>query len=174
MDCRFLLHCHDPRNWRLRDLENHPLDPGWEEGCYVCCHPKIRSLTKEGTRIIDVVVSDKGKPIIRSAFEVTKTEETKHLQALYFDEFHFADGEPIELPEPYIQYRQMTMRTFAKKYPNEPQVWERIEGTYTKYKKGVKPKSIDLESWTRMKEIAAKVKEKHKRMGFGKEKSKCK
>lgn len=155
-------------------MEEHPLDPGWEEGSYVCCHKNIRRLTEIGTRIIDVVTNEKRKPIVRSAFLVSRAEGTGYSRELFFDEFYFASDDPIELPGLYIQYRQMKMQAFVRNYPDEPPLWERIERTYTKYKKGVRPESIDLESWTKMKEIAARVKEKHKYEGIAeKEKRIC-
>lgn len=142
---RFLLHCCDPTNWRLRNIEEHPCDPGWEVGSYSVCHPTIRSKISIGTRIFDVVVKD-GKGVIRSAFEVVKALDTSNSRVLYFDEYYFADDEPIELPGPYIQYRQMKLETWIEKYKQESP-WIEITKRYTKYRKYERPKSIIPKSW---------------------------
>lgn len=145
MKGRFLLHCSDPANWRLRNMEEHPFDPGWEVGSYSVCHCKIRPHINVGTWIFDVVVRDQ-KGILRSAFEIRKVLGVGKSRALYFDEYYFADGEPIELPDRYIQYRCITLETFVSKYKLDS-LWDEITQKYTIYKKGQRPKSIDSKSW---------------------------
>jgi len=158
-------------------MKEHPLDPGWEAGSYMKCHPRVRPHIKKNDKVIDVVVKD-GKPIVRSAFVVSEAKGHGKARVLYFNEFYFADGEqPIELPIEHkgyhIQYRNMRMQKFAQKYPKESQFWERIEKTYARYKKGIRPVSIDEESWNRMKERATKVRESMSSIALQTEKSEC-
>lgn len=159
MKGRFLLHYCDPVNWRLRNTEKHPFDPGWEVGSYSICHRAIRSNVNVGTWIFDVVVKD-GKGIIRSAFEICKARGTGQSRVLYFDEYYFADEEPIELPGFFIQYRCMKMETWSKKYKQKP-VWDKIIREYTKYERGQKPKSIGLKLWKNMLKKSPRICEKY-------------
>lgn len=145
---RFLLHASNRKDWRLRNIEEHPLDPGWEVGQYCICHEKIRGKIELGARIFDVVVKD-GTGVIRSYFTISRAEGEGSSRVLHFDDFYFADGEPIALPGPYIQYRQMKMGTWVKKYGSQPLLAKLIK-RYAYYKKGQKPVSIDQGSWTMM------------------------
>jgi len=140
---RFLLHVSDRKNWRLRNKE-HPLDPGWEIGQYSICHENVRANIELGARIFDIVVKDR-KAVIRSAFAVSGSEGRGSSRILYFTHYYFADREPIELPEPYIQYRQMKMSTYIRKYGSES-LWDKVAKRYAKYRKGQKPVSIDEDS----------------------------
>ena len=154
---RFLLHASDRENWRLRNIEEHPLDPGWEEGKYCRCHANIRASVELGAQIFDVVVKD-GNGVIRSAFVIHGAQGEGNSRVLYFDDFYFADGEPMKLPGPYIQYRLMKMKTWIKKYERYS-LWNKIAERYTYYKKGQKPCSIDQSSWSRMLTIASQIRE---------------
>jgi hypothetical protein len=151
MEGRFLLHWKDPNNWRLRNPKRHPCYPNWETGKYAICHNKIIKLTDVGTKILDVVVKD-GKPVVRSAFQISKTQGEGFSKTLLFDEFYFADNEPIELEKSksHIKYRQMFLETYKDKT-----LWNRIIKEYTEYEKGQKPKSIPQESWDNMVNICA-------------------
>jgi hypothetical protein len=120
---RFLLHYCNPTNWRLRNIA-HPLDPGWEVGSYSVCHPKTRPKIDVGAKIFDVVV-EKGRGIIRSVFVVNRVYGTGKSRVLYFDEYYFADGEPIELPGRFIQYRCMKLETWVRKY-KQKSPWNKI------------------------------------------------
>lgn len=152
---RFLLHASDEKDWRLRH-ENHPLDPGWEVGQYCCCHKGVRACIEVGARVFDVVVKD-GKGVIRSAFIISGAKGEGKSCVLYFDDFYFAVGnDPMELPGPYIQYRQMKMSTWTKKYGSH-QLWENVTEQYAKYRKGQKPSSIDEASWDQMVVRASKI-----------------
>jgi len=154
VDDRFLLHCRDPQNWRLRNFEEHPFDPGWEVGTYSYCHERIRALTDPKAKIIDVVVKD-GKAVVRSAFVVERTQGSGPKRVLHFDHFYFADGDPMELPGPYIQYRCMKLETFLGKYDLK-NLWRKIT-KYADYKKGQKPRSIDSQSWKAMIEETSRI-----------------
>lgn len=165
MKGRFLLHYCDPTNWRLRNVEKHPCDPGWEVGSYSVCHPKMRPKIDVGTKVFDVVVRN-GKGIIRSAFVVSKTRDISRIRdmryprILYFEDYYFADDDPIELPGDFIQYRCIKMETWIKKYKqNSP--WNEITREYAKYKKGQKPKSIDSKSWNNMVTKTTKIRNRH-------------
>ena len=131
-------------------MQEHPLDPGWENGSYYKCHEKFRAKADIGTGVLDVVIKD-GKPAVRSAFVIRGAKGVGYSRILYFDDFYFADGEPIELPDPRarIQYRCMKLGNWEKKYDlSSP--WDRVVEQYTSYKKGQKPASIDLEPWNNM------------------------
>lgn len=165
---RFLLHASDRENWRLRNVEEHPLDPGWEVGKYCRCHPSVRAKIELGARTFDVVVRD-GKGVIRSAFVIRGAQGEGNSRVLHFDDFYFADGEPMKLPGPFIQYRLMKMKTWIKKYGRHS-LWDKIADRYTHYKKGSKPRSIDKSSWSRMVAIASKNREE---MGYASNSSSC-
>jgi hypothetical protein len=156
---RLLLHYSDPINWRLRNLEKHPIDPGWEVGTYSVCHPHIRALTIPKTKILDVVVKE-GKPVIRSAFVVNRIRGKGIKRVLHFDYFYFADADPIELPSLYIQYRCMTMEKCISKY-NLKTLWSDILKEYTRYIKGQRPRSIDSKSWNSMVEKTSRFANKN-------------
>lgn len=170
---RFLLHASDRKNWRLRNTEEHPLDPGWEVGQYCVCHEEVRGNIKLGARIFDVVVKD-GNGVIRSAFTASRAKGEGNARVLYFDDFYFADGEPILLPGHYVQYRQMKMSTWTKKYGSH-QLWEKVTEQYTKYKKDQKPLSIEEASWDHIVARASKIrKEKDYERSSSSCRSECK
>lgn len=165
---RFLLHASDRKDWRLRNVEEHPLDPGWEVGQYCICHKRVRTSIELGAQVFDVVVKQ-GKGIIRSAFVVSEAGGKGNSRVLYFDGFYFADGEPIELPGPRIQYRQMKVRTWVKKYGSYP-LWDVVTERYTYYKKGQRPISVDKDSWAVM---VARASEIRKEKGYASSISPC-
>ena len=158
---RFLLHYHDPEDWRLRNIEKHPCDPGWEDGSYSICHCAIRSNIKVRTKIFDVVAKQ-GKGVIRSAFEVSKTTGIGGSQVLHFDQYYFADENPIELPGYFIQYRCMKLGTWTEKF-KRPSPWSRIVREYTLYEKGQKPNLISERTWNHMVRKTSKICEKYRR-----------
>ena len=160
---RFLLHASNRKDWRLRNIEEHPLDPGWEAGQYCICHEKVRAKIELGVRIFDVVVKD-GTGVIRSSFIISGAEGEGNSRVLYFDGFHFADGEPIELPGPYIQYRQMRMNTWIEKYGSHPLLGKLVE-RYAYYKKGQKPVSVDQVSWSMMVTRGSQVRKERRLCG---------
>jgi len=165
---RFLLHASDRKNWRLRNIEKHPLDPGWEVGQYCICLESVRVNLELGARIFDVVMKE-GNGVIRSAFVIARAKGKGNSRVLYFDDFYFADVEPIKLPGPYIQYRQMKMSTWIKN--NGPrQFWNEVTKKYKNYKKGQKPVSIDEASWDSM---VAKASQIRKEKGYESRSSSC-
>ena len=110
-----------------------------------------------GTRIFDVVVNNK-KPVVRSAFIISDAKGEGSSRVLYFNEFYFADKEPIQLPGYYIQYRAMKFDTWIKKYGSRA-LWEEVTEQYTRYEIGQKPNSIDQDSWKRMIEKSSQIRE---------------
>ena len=148
---RFFLHYtqkHPIRDWRLRCLEEHPLDPGWEVGTYSSCHPKYRYKHKPGDYIFDVVTKD-GKAVIRSAFKISDVQGEGKGTVLLFDEYYFADKEPYKLPGDRIQYRAMYLDTYLNKFSMKSPITY-IQNNYGHYQKGEKPISVSHESWEKM------------------------
>jgi len=157
---RFLLHYSDPANWRLRNIGQHPLDPGWEVGSYSVCHPKIRAKIDVGTKVFDVVVK-KGKGVVRSAFIVTKIRDIDDSRILYFDEFYFANEEPIELPGSFIQYRCMKLETWVRKY-KQKSPWNKIVAEYSKCRIGERPRKIETKPWNNMVKQCSSIRKKRR------------
>lgn len=87
------------QNWRLRDLQHHPIEPNWERGQYLKCHAMERTnkKLKLNTIVFDLIgIQGKGNSrFIRSTFVINKIEDG----TLYFDSFLFADGDPITSPK---------------------------------------------------------------------------
>ena len=146
---RFLLHYSNPKDWRLRNEDEHPVDPGWEDGVYSDCHPKIRPGITAGTWVMDVVPRLEGdgsrRGVIRSAFEIASNGKDS---ILAFDCFYFADSAPVELPGPYIQYRAMMIPQEKLKL-----LLDGIQQSYTRYEKGHRPRSILPGDWSRIKKV---------------------
>jgi len=133
--------------WRLRDLQNHPIDPNWETGQYLKCHALARNnkKLKEGTIIFDLV-GMKGQGysrFIRSAFVISKIENG----TLYFDSFFFADKDPLRSPKNIIRHpygaileKKAVVQLLKKMEKNH----------YHEYKIGQRPKSIKKRYWNYM------------------------
>jgi hypothetical protein len=155
MEGRFLLHAQAPFDWRLRDMEHHSLDPGWEVGTYSICNRAIRSRSGPGTHIFDVVVRDE-KAVIRSAFIVDSTNGEDDSRVLLFNGYYFADDKPVELPGYFIRYR---MKKTSK--DELESCWTQINECYSHYEKGEKPASIRSERWEKMVEKASKVRARY-------------
>ena len=150
---RFLLHFSQkkPRNWRLRCLEEHPRDPGWEVGTYEKCHSKYRPKHEAGDTVLDVVVREQ-KPVVRSMFTITDTKVINGEHVWNFYEYYFSDSDPYELPGNYIKYRAMFVDTYLRKYSSEdPRKF--VRENYALYKKGEKPTSINQSDWDRIWEM---------------------
>lgn len=134
--------------WRLRSLENHPLDPGWERGEYSKCHSDMRERVAEGEVIFDVVKRE-GEKVIRSAFVVDSKDEN----VLEFEEFYFLDGSwkdgihPEELGKPQTRWG---VKVDKDKYFD----LMNVSDFYNLYEAAKKPKSIDEKDWKRMVETA--------------------
>jgi hypothetical protein len=60
--------------WRMRDMREHPCDPGWERGdCSVCHHP-IRERAEASDVLFDIVFPEDTKAnaprVVRSAMPI--------------------------------------------------------------------------------------------------------
>lgn len=78
-----IVHARDKENgkWRLRDLKNHPLDPGWEEGDYRVCHEEDRGKIRKEDTVLDLVFPERADQkdaprVIRSMFEIIERPAT--------------------------------------------------------------------------------------------------
>jgi len=133
--------------WRLRDLQNHPIDPNWETGQYLKCHSLARfnKKLKAGTVIFDLVgMPGKGNSrFIRSAFVISKIKKG----ILFFDSFFFADGKPLKSP---INVTRSSYGVILEK-PEVIKLFKKMEkNQYHEYKIGHKPKSIKKSYWDYM------------------------
>jgi len=155
---RILVHQHNPDNWRLRNLEKHPIDPNWETGTYSKCHIGFREnkRLKVNTVVFDLVIQDK-KSIIRSAFVVKKIKNG----IVFFDSFLFADGKPLEIPEklfPTSQSRTRHGNIISDKDSNDLLEDMRAH-SYNEYPVGTKPFSINQNDWEKMILTSSKCKD---------------
>lgn len=136
----------DSKNkWRLRDWNDHPNDPGWEEGTYSECHDDLRSDVQEGDIIFDTVYYDdpsRTSPIIRSVFVVKDVSD----DILYFDDFIFLDGNINDgIQASCRNYKELTNQKLEY-YLNEIEA----RTNYNQYSVGDKPESIPTELWQKM------------------------
>lgn len=136
----------DDDRWRLRDWDDHPNDPGWENGTYTHCHGELRAKVRSGEIVFDTVYPDRpagDSPIIRSAFVVE--DATDH--ELSFSGFIFLDGDSSE--------GVRASKARGHKRLNKDQIVEymqqiRAREAYTRYSIGNKPESISQELWQKM------------------------
>lgn len=139
--------------WRLRDLQNHPVDPNWENGQYLKCHAKARKnkYLRLDTIIFDLVgIAGKGNSrFIRSAFIIKKIKDGK----LSFDTFFFADDKPIKSPITVTrtQYGVIVSRKNSTKL-----LEKMLRNGYNEYKASQKPRSINVRDWRFMKRVASR------------------
>ena len=168
-----VIHQHDKDNWKLRNLEKHPIDPNWETGTYCKCHEKLRfsRLIKKGLIIFDTIwLSRRSYPYVRSAFPIKSRDHEK----LTYDYYYFADGDwPFEITPSIIP------KIKSGPYPTNPGIKLSKENckklllfmkknSYHKYKSGEKPVSISESDWRKMKTEAKKSMSKHHRCGLDK------
>lgn len=78
--------------WRMRDMEEHPCDPGWERGDCSVCHQPVRERAAAGDVLFDIVFPRDAKSdaprVVRSAIPIGEVEDDK----LQFDSYIFLDG----------------------------------------------------------------------------------
>lgn len=158
---RLLIHQFDPKNWRLRNLEKHPIDPNWETGTYSKCHIDFR--LNKGLSINTIVfdlIYYRHKILVRSAFIIKEIKNG----IVYFNSFLFADEYPLVIPENLYSPKQFRTR-YGNKIPKNKAVellHEMQNHSYNEYAIGTKPKSIKQSEWKKMISIASKNKyEKH-------------
>jgi len=158
LEGRILVHQHEPNNWRLRNLEKHPIDPNWETGTYSKCHIDFRQNKnlKKNTVVFDLVIQDK-KSIIRSAFVVKKIKN----DTVFFDSFLFSDGKPLEISEKLFPTKQSRTRygnIISDKDLND--LLEKMKNhSYNEYPIGTKPLSINRKDWEKMISKSSKCKD---------------
>lgn len=135
-----------PDAWRLRDLANHPNDPGWEEGVYDSCKEDVRLKAAEGDIVFDIVcIGDaiNGTRVIRSVFVVTRAENRE----LSFDSFTFLDGEPRDAVEVNFPRNH---KAIDSEEVEDYMTQIEATGAYTEYDIGTEPKSVSTEDWEMM------------------------
>ena len=92
MHAGLLTHKRDGRDWRLRKFRdstnNHHVDPNWETGGYIVCHPSARAAIPKGMMIFDVVYLN-GKGVVRSAFQITGSHGEGIDRILSFNTFWY-------------------------------------------------------------------------------------
>ena len=162
-------HQREKRNWRLRNVTGlHPTDPNWETGTYCKCHKKLRTSSEVKNSIIFDAIWIKGEkyPFVRSTFKIKSIKD----EILEFDSYYFADDEPLKIT-PYIisgmkprLYRTNPGKKLNKK--DTKTLFDKIKKSYTKYKKGEKPKSIPTDEWKLMVVAAKKNMQKHHTCSF--------
>jgi len=158
LEGRILVHQHDPNNWRLRNLEKHPIDPNWETGTYSKCHISFRENKnlKENITVFDLIIQDK-KSIIRSAFVIKKIKNG----IVFFDSFLFADGKPLVISKKLFSPRQNRTRygnIISDRDSND--LMEKMKThSYNEYTVGTKPVSINQNDWEKMIAMSLKCKD---------------
>lgn len=144
--------------WRLREWNEHPLDPGWERGEFSICHKSFRGKATEGDLVFDVIYPNGsvGDPprIIRSACRIASKEEN----ILKFDSFHFLDGDWEEGLSAEIRRDHKELdQDKAEKWINSI----RNSSSYNEYPIGEKPQSIPEKYWKKMLEKTPGVNDCH-------------
>lgn len=140
----------DDDRWRLRDWDDHPNDPGWEDGTYSTCHVEFRAKVQSGDIVFDTVYPKnpvRTNPIIRSAFVVKDASDG----VLSFDEFIFLDGKSSDGVRARMARGHNSLdRVQVQDYLQQI----KARDTYTRYSIGSKPESISEELWKQMLEKA--------------------
>jgi hypothetical protein len=132
-------------NWRIRRIEEHPNDPGWEKGTYCYCHDSFRRKANAGDLMFDTVYPEgciDNDPIVRSVIPIKKVSGLN----LSFSEFLFLDG-------PTSEGVAGTTRNYKQLDREEAEAYlEAIEsaGEYGHYDVGDRPASITSDEWEQM------------------------
>jgi hypothetical protein len=133
-------------NWRLRDWDNHPSDPGWEVGRYTECHDDLRKKIQANEIVFDTVLPGRvgsSRPIIRSAFLIEQVADNE----LEFSQFVFLNGDANQGVEADIirGYKSLSREEIAG-YLQQMKDSE----AYSVYDCGERPDSIRPELWEKM------------------------
>lgn len=134
--------------WRLRNWNDHPLDPGWEEGRYCRCHRAFRnaSTRQAGEFVVDCVrdeETNKSGYAIRSYFQISEIEACRETTGkdLRFASYYFCDGKPSRLRRA-IRPRGLRLT---------PSEWHRLKAnpSYKEYgcSTSTRPHSVDKADW---------------------------
>lgn len=147
--------------WRIRNLENHPLDPGWERSLYCQCHKGMRESSKilkkfriEPIFIIDAVKISSDQHFIRSMFQITGIRQCpfNHESQLLFRDYFFAPKNKskvlqVQKLKGLEDYKGTQTKKLDNYYPEK--IVAKIQKNYEHVSKGNKPSSIHQKEWKR-------------------------
>jgi len=148
--------------WRIRDLEKHPRDPGWERSRYCRCHKVMRNSKKiakkykeEKIYVLDTVRIQSKKHVIRSMFlisDVKPCKIDKSTQDLIFKDYYFAPKNVSKIL--YVQefqgltnFNGIKNTKLLDKNTSKRIIVEKIKKTYEHVAKGKKPSTVESKDW---------------------------
>jgi len=146
--------------WRIRNLKDHPNDPGWERSRYCQCHRVLRESSaiwkkfrEEAIYIIDAVRIERKKHAIRSMFKITDVRQClvhSDSKDLLFKDYFFAPKNPAKVL--FVQkikglenYNGVQVKKLDSYNPEK--IVEKILKTYEHVLKGKKPSSLHSKDW---------------------------
>jgi len=146
--------------WRIRDLKEHPRDPGWERSRYCRCHKGMRNSKKitnnyqeEEIYVLDTVKIQSKKHVIRSMFLITDIKPCKidNSTDLLFKDYYFApkDMSKISYVQEFgrlanfngIRNTKLLDENISKR------IIKKIKKTYEHVAKGEKPSTVESKDW---------------------------
>ena len=147
--------------WRIRDLEHHPLDPGWERSLYCRCHsvmrnskPIARSYKEEEVYVLDAVWVHSQKHIIRSMFQIMGIKPCKFDKStkdFLFRDYYFAPKKESKIL--FVQeigeladFKGIRGSKLLSKNTST-EIVKKIKKNYEHIVKGGKPSTIDPKDW---------------------------
>lgn len=146
--------------WRIRNLEKHPRDPGWERALYCQCHKVIRESSQiiekfrqEPIYIIDAVNNGSGKHTIRSMFRISGVRACpfhNDSKDLLFKDYFFAPESKskvliVQSLRGLNNYTGVQVKKLDDYSPEK--IVKKIQKNYEHVKKGKKPSSIHSKDW---------------------------
>ncbi len=161
MSGRILVHKRDSENWKLRKFraksENHPIDPNWETGSYRRCHEAARNRLSAGDWVFDVVKGPNEKATLRSAFQITKVQESPKGRKLFFDRYYFVGDNAMLLGKLHPTYHGDVVSD-----DELASVLDQIQlHKYHECLAGKKPPSLNFQDWISMCGAAQGASEAH-------------
>jgi len=147
--------------WRIRDVKDHPRDPGWERSRYCRCHTGMRNSKKitkkykeEKIYVLDTVTIQSKKHVIRSMFLITDIEPCKFdnsTQDLLFKDYYFAPKDVSKILH-VQEFEELTdfngIRNTKLLDENiSKRIIKKIKKTYEHVAKGEKPSTVELKDW---------------------------
>jgi len=148
--------------WRIRNLKDHPRDPGWERSLYCRCHSVMRN-SKEITKrykeeeiyVLDVVKIQSKKHVIRSMFQITDIKPCKFDKStkdLLFRDYYFAPKNESKIL--YVQeirgladFNGIRGSKLLRSENIPMKIVKKIKRIYEHIAKGKKPSTIDQKDW---------------------------
>jgi len=148
--------------WRIRDLKDHPRDPGWERSLYCRCHSRMRNskpiakyYEEEEVYILDAVRIQSKKHVIRSMFQITDIKPCKldkSTKDLLFRDYYFAPKNESKIL--YAQeirglsdFNCLRASKLLRSENAPTEIVKKIKRTYEHITKGKKPSTIDPKDW---------------------------